>query len=135
MGTQASLSQYADGTVYKSLAAFDEMGVRGNVWYQEKGKDPYPVLRYLYVSFPNSSNPGGLTPVVVKPVVAYSMAVSGKTLHITGPAQGQKITLYNIRGKRIADYRMNSAEMSIPLPQSGVYLVRIGTVTRRIVSK
>lgn len=136
LGTQASLSQYADGTVYASLSAFEEGDVRGNVWYQEKGKNPYPVLRYLYVEFPNSSNPGDLTPVVVAmPQVAYSTAVYGKTLHITGLAQGQKITLYNVKGKRIADYRMNSSEMSIPLPQSGIYLVRIGTVTKRIMSK
>jgi hypothetical protein len=130
------LSQYADGTVYASLSAFDEGDVKGNVWYQEKGKNPYPVLKYLYVAFPNSSNPGDLTPVAVaKPQVAYSTAVYGKNLHITGLAQGQKITLYSVKGTRIADYRMNSAEISIPLPQSGVYLVRIGNVTKRIVSK
>lgn len=56
-------------------------------------------------------------------------------LHISSPDKIQALTVYDILGKTVKTVRDNGCELDIPLPNRGIYILKIETNKKQIIKK
>ena len=60
------------------------------------------------------------------------ITASQKTIHVKN-AQGEMLEVFNVTGVRVAAVRIDSSEKSVTLNvDKGIYIVRVGNVTRKV---
>ncbi|MBQ7079551.1 MAG: hypothetical protein IJM92_07795 [Fibrobacter sp.] len=69
---------------------------------------------------PNALPMGAFTP-------KFSAVVKGRSLHVTGAKVGANVGLFDLQGRVIYNGRAESANFSMNVPQSGSFLLRVGT--------
>ncbi len=60
------------------------------------------------------------------------ITVAGNTVEITGLKPSSAVSVYNIVGARITEQTAMQGSLSIALPSPGIYIIRAGSITRKI---
>ena len=66
----------------------------------------------------------------VAPVAKFTTVVNGRNLQISGAKIGSDINLLDMQGRVIYNGRVDAANFSVNVPQSGAYVLRIGSEQR-----
>ena len=66
----------------------------------------------------------------VVPIAKFSATVNGRSLQISGAKVGADVNLLDMQGRVIYNARVDAANFSVNVPQSGVYVLRIGSEQR-----
>jgi hypothetical protein len=74
-------------------------------------------------------NPGTKLALVAN-VAKFSALVNGRNLQISGAKVGSDINLLDMQGRVIYNGRVDAANFSVNVPQSGAYVLRIGSEQR-----
>lgn len=83
--------------------------------------------RVLYANFSNST-------FAIEENVENSLMVSSENLLVTVRGEdGANVAIYDINGRMIASEKLNGAESRFAMPSAGMYIVRVGAQTRKIV--
>ena len=69
---------------------------------------------------------------VMAQVPQFSLLVSGRTMQIAGARVGSKMEVFDLQGHRVLSGSVNSANISVAMPRSGSYLVRIDGQTQNV---
>ena len=78
------------------------------------------------------NNPTGNIPL--KPNTSFRVWTSNGMLHVTGIKAGDTVRMYDISGTLVFQGISSSGQMDIPLRGQGVYFVRVGGNTARVVN-
>ena len=66
----------------------------------------------------------------VAPIAKFTAVVNGRNLQISGAKIGSDINLLDMQGRVIYNARVDAANFSVNVPQSGAYVLRIGSEQR-----
>ena len=66
----------------------------------------------------------------VAPIAKFTAVVNGRNLQISGAKIGSDINLLDMQGRVIYNGRVDAANFSVNVPQSGAYVLRIGSEQR-----
>ena len=66
----------------------------------------------------------------VAPIAKFTAVVNGRNLKISGAKIGSDINLLDMQGRVIYNGRVDAANFSVNVPQSGAYVLRIGSEQR-----
>ena len=66
----------------------------------------------------------------VAPIAKFTAVVNGRNLQISGAKIGSDINLLDMQGRVIYNARVDAASFSVNVPQSGAYVLRIGSEQR-----
>ena len=66
----------------------------------------------------------------VAPIAKFTAVVNGRNLQISGAKIGSDINLHDMQGRVIYNGRVDAANFSVNVPQSGAYVLRIGSEQR-----
>ena len=66
----------------------------------------------------------------VAPIAKFTAVVNGRNLQISGAKVGSDINLLDMQGRVIYNARVDAANFSVNVPQSGAYVLRIGSEQR-----
>lgn len=72
-------------------------------------------------------NPGPNVLPVIARASKFSAVVKGRSLQVTGANVGANVGLFDLQGRVIYNGRAESANFSMNVPQSGSFLLRVGT--------
>lgn len=75
----------------------------------------------------NRYNPGPNVLPVIARASKFSAVVKGRSLQVTGAKVGANVGLFDLQGRVIYNGRANTASFSMNVPQSGSFLLRVGT--------
>ena len=75
----------------------------------------------------NRYNPGPNVLPVIARASKFSAVVKGRSLQVTGANVGANVGLFDLQGRVIYNGRANTASFSMNVPQSGSFLLRVGT--------
>ena len=75
----------------------------------------------------NRYNPGPNVLPVIARASKFSAVVKGRSLQVTGANVGANVGLFDLQGRVIYNGRAESANFSMNVPQSGSFLLRVGT--------
>jgi len=75
-------------------------------------------------------NPGPNSIAMPKSAAKFSAMINGRNLQISGAKVGTKINLLDMQGRVIYNARVDAASFSVNVPQSGAYVLRIGSELR-----
>ncbi|WP_173474880.1 hypothetical protein [Fibrobacter succinogenes] len=75
----------------------------------------------------NRYNPGPNALPIVAFTPKFSAVVKGRSLQVTGAKVGANVGLFDLQGRVIYNGRAESANFSMNVPQSGSFLLRVGT--------
>lgn len=75
----------------------------------------------------NRYNPGPNALPIVAFTPKFSAVVKGRSLQVTGANVGANVGLFDLQGRVIYNGRAESANFSMNVPQSGSFLLRVGT--------
>jgi len=63
---------------------------------------------------------------------AFSVVAQNGQVVINGDIAGEMVSLYNIRGLVLCHQQANASSVTMPLPENGVYVVRVGSQTVKV---
>ena len=66
--------------------------------------------------------------------IDYSMLNQG-ILSLTEPINNESVKIFNVEGKLIFSTILNGKELQLPKYSSGIYILQIGTLTKKIILK
>lgn len=66
----------------------------------------------------------------VAPIAKFTAVVNGRNLQVTGAKMGANVNLLDMQGRVIYNARVDAANFSVNVPQSGAYVLRIGSEQR-----
>ena len=66
----------------------------------------------------------------VAPIAKFTAVMNGHNLLISGAKIGSDINLLDMQGRVIYNARVDAANFSVNVPQSGAYVLRIGSEQR-----
>ena len=66
----------------------------------------------------------------VAPIAKFTAVVNGRNLQISGAKIGSDINLLDMQGRVIYNARVDAANFSVNVTQSGAYVLRIGSEQR-----
>lgn len=72
-------------------------------------------------------NPGPNVLPVIARASKFSAVIKGRSLQVTGANVGANVGLFDLQGRVIYNGRAESANFSMNVPQSGSFLLRVGT--------
>ena len=62
--------------------------------------------------------------------LSFGLKVVGHELQITGGRIGSSFVLFDIQGRVLMDRKVNSSNFNVNILQSGIYIVRIDSMTK-----
>jgi hypothetical protein len=100
----------------------------GSVWGQAEGND-LPALTYEKKKAPSSKEDAIAK---AKPFQQFSVQAFGRTITLSGALTGTKIIVTDLQGRLVAKAMATGNELTINIPHSGAYIVRIGSQVNRV---
>ena len=83
--------------------------------------------RVLYANFSNST-------FAIEENVENDLTISSENLLVTVRCEdGANVAIYDINGRMVASEKLNGTESRFAMPSAGLYIVRVGAQTRKIV--
>jgi hypothetical protein len=68
----------------------------------------------------------------VKGVKAFSLTSMNRSIQVSGSTVGKRYAVLDMRGRVIRSGAVESSNFEIPVPNAGIYMVRVGSSTQRI---
>ncbi|SHM74532.1 MULTISPECIES: glycosyl hydrolase family 8 [unclassified Fibrobacter] len=118
--------------------------IKGLKWEVKDAKGGIGEISIKAVEFLDGSkqaiDPVKLTGVEIKPVSLYkvsmmptfSVRANGMKLEINGAKAGSVFAVYNMQGKAIAGGMLMSSSLTVNVPATGSYIVRVGSEMNRV---
>ena len=118
--------------------------IKGLKWEVKDAKGGIGEISIKAIEFLDASktaiDPVKLTGVEIKPVSLYkvsmmptfSVRANGMQVEINGAKAGSVFAVYNMQGKAIAGGMLMSSNMTVRVPTTGSYIVRVGSEMNRV---
>ena len=118
--------------------------IKGLKWEVKDAKGGLGEISIKAIEFLDASktaiDPVKLTGVEIKPVSLYkvsmmptfSVRANGMQVEINGAKAGSVFAVYNMQGKTIAGGMLMSSNMTVRVPTTGSYIVRVGSEMNRV---
>ena len=118
--------------------------IKGLKWEVKDAKGGLGEISIKAIEFLDASktaiDPVKLTGVEIKPVSLYkvsmmptfSVRANGMQVEINGAKAGSVFAVYNMQGKAIAGGMLMSSNMTVRVPTTGSYIVRVGSEMNRV---
>ncbi len=68
----------------------------------------------------------------IKGVVKFGLSTSGRRIQVSGSTVGNRFEVRDMQGKLVRFGFVSSANFDIPVPNAGVYMVRIGSTVQKV---
>ena len=129
-GISAEEENFKNGSILKRLQEWTKEA-DGSVWGQAEGND-LPALTYEKKKAPSSKEDAIAK---AKPFQQFSVQAFGRTITLSGALTGTKIIVTDLQGRLVAKAMATGNELTINIPHSGAYIVRIGSQVNRVTIK
>ena len=77
-------------------------------------------------------DPTAIPTVAKVAATRFGVVANGRTLELSGVRSGMAVTVYDVRGHVVAKATANAASFSMGTFVPGMYLVRVGSESRRV---
>ena len=127
-GDSAKEEDFKNDTILKKLHDYNYEGINGSIWGKAEGSD-LPALTY------ESGKANKDAIVAARPFQQFSVKATGHIVNIDGAQAGAKIVVTDMQGHLIARDMSTSHGLTISIPHSGTYIVRIGNQVNMVTIK
>ena len=127
-GDPADKKDFENGSVLKKLQEYKVGNIDGSIWGKAKDSN-LPALTYE----PKKANEDAIAGT--RPFQQFSVLATGRTVSISGAQSGTKIVVTDMQGHLIARETATGHGLSIGIPHTGAYIVRVGNQVNMVTIK
>ena len=127
-GESVEEEDFKDGPVLKKLQEYKVGDIDGSIWGKAKDSK-LPALTYE----PKKVNEDAIA--MARPLQQFTVQASGRTVNINGVQAGTKIIVTDMQGHLIARETATTNGLSIGIPHTGAYIVRVGNQINMVTIK
>ena len=103
-------------------------GTDGSIWGKAKNSS-LPALTYEQKKADEDAIAG------TRPFQQFNILASGRTVNISGIQAGMKVVVTDMQGHLIASEKTTGHNLSIGIPHTGAYIVRVGNQVNMVTIK
>ena len=132
-GEAVPASNFENGSLLSQLQSFTQDSISGNVWDQDLESDKFPVLEKRAKKNDPSTDEGkqGLIRTAFSNVHAL-VTVEGRHIRMSGVQPGYKFAIFDLKGSVLQQGIAAGSSVSLEVPHTGTYLVRINGTSKVI---
>lgn len=127
-GDPADKKDFENGSVLKELQEYKIDGIDGSIWGKAKNSS-LPALTYEQKKADEDAIAG------TRPFQQFNILASGRTVNISGIQAGMKVVVTDMQGHLIASEKTTGHNLSIGIPHTGAYIVRVGNQVNMVTIK